>query len=420
MASFYCNQFKSTDTVLEYSKNLAKLQANGFGELAGIFASQGTAGANAAAEAVLKLNADGTSKTLTELQGKVDTYNGAIKTAGTSITDTAKQYVGKQFNINPNLIVDPSLTVNTPSQADIDAAGARLAEINVGITAKRDELIAKNKTLKRFGEKTVNVDQQLKDDPLYSGVIAEQAKLQAFLDGAKKQIFADLETQATTTATAINTSFSDAKIDVAIQPQVDNAAKELSAIPQKIKDTFGADFKANSVLALTGNSIGKGFVDGIKVGLDAQLLLVSEPIRVQFRTLGQQIAESIAYGFGVGNDAITNAIKKPFNDASTPLNSFFGTLVAASKAVGISASFAPIPQFHTGGIAGEKAVTHNGRFTRDEMLAVVKKKEGTLLVDGQNPFLFFIPIGKSKHFAGIFTHDEQTFRIINEFPVVLN
>lgn len=372
------NFTKSTDTVLEYSKNLAKLQANGFGELAGIFASQGTAGANAAAEAVLKLNADGTSKTLTELQGKVDTYNGAIKTAGTSITDTAKQYVGKQFNINPNLIVDPSLTVNTPSQADIDAAGARLAEINVGITAKRDELIAKNKTLKRFGEKTVNVDQQLKDDPLYSGVIAEQAKLQAFLDGAKKQIFADLETQATTTATAINTSFSDAKIDVAIQPQVDNAAKELSAIPQKIKDTFGADFKANSVLALTGNSIGKGFVDGIKVGLDAQLLLVSEPIRVQFRTLGQQIAESIAYGFGVGNDAITNAIKKPFNDASTPLNSFFGTLVAASKAVGISASFAPIPQFHTGGIAGEKAVTHNGRFTRDEMLAVVKKKEGIL------------------------------------------
>jgi len=279
---------------------------------------------------------------------------------------------------SPGELGAPVFSVTAPSQAEIDTAAARLAEIATAIKTKRDELLAKNKILKRFGEKTVNVDAAIGDNPLYTEVLAEQAKLQAFLDGAKKQIFADLETQATTTATAINTSFSDAKIDVAIQPQVDNAAKELSAIPQKIKDTFGADFKANSVLALTGNSIGKGFVDGIKVGLDAQLLLVSEPIRVQFRTLGQQIAESIAYGFGVGNDAITNAIKKPFNDASTPLNSFFGTLVAASKAVGISASFAPIPQFHTGGIAGEKAVTHNGRFTRDEMLAVVKKKEGIL------------------------------------------
>lgn len=370
------NTKKLTAYVTKFTDDIGYLAKTKFASVANLLAEQGPAlSANAASELRKQAEA-GNFKTLEAIQVNYDKFKQAIIDGGDKLSLAAKQAIASAYGLDPEIVIKPEFKTEI-DQTKIDAIAAELVAVDAKIYAKKKALeLVTPYDLGSFKGKLGAAGANY--DAGYAGLLAERDRLMGEQKALNADLFNSTKEQAAVSTAAINTEFSKVNISGAIAPSIEQAANDLAAVPQKIRDTFTNDFKANSLLNLTGNEIGKGFVDGIKVGLDAQLLLVSEPIRVQFRTLGQQIAESIAYGFGVGNDAITNAIKKPFNDASTPLNSFFGTLVAASKAVGISASFAPIPQFHTGGIAGEKAVTHNGRFTRDEMLAVVKKKEGIL------------------------------------------
>lgn len=358
------------DGVKSFGENINKLKTE-FPDLAEKIAALGPAAGGQLAKDLAK-NPKLAGDIRASLASAEEVYGKYTK----DVTGIVQTNFEKINGFNPGELGAPTFNIKEPDQATIDAAATRLSEIDTQIEAKRQELYKKNKVLKQHGEKGIDVEAAIKDNPLYAGVLEEQTRLQAFIDTAQKTVFTSLNTQAAATATSINTTFTNAKIDEAIQPQIDNITTSVQALPASVNKALVDDPFA---YIGTGIKIGTSLGEGASIGFTQTIATTKVVINSAFTSMGTEFANALTTSFTAGLKNLPNAILDPFRTTSVPLNTYLASLNTMSKALGLGDNVFPqIPKFHTGGIIGEKSDTHSGRFTAGEQLIVGKKGEGVL------------------------------------------
>lgn len=376
---------KSVDYINKFTSNLNTLYKAGFKDLATTFAEQGPAlAANALNEAVSKLGSKTGQKALTDLQNGLKTYKDTVANSGNEIRDVAKQVVGDKLGINPELIVDPSLSINAPSQAEIDAAASRLEEITAQIDAKRSEINKRNKVLKQHGEKSQG---SIEQNPLYTELLAEQSRLQDFVSKAQKTIFTGLQNQATNTATAVNTTFSKIDVSASLKPGIDKATKDIASIATG-PNSIGAQIAANFGPSLLNAKGSKSVVFKSNSAFDIKAI-IGDTLANSAKSAGQVAGEAMAKGLQDGFSAagilagakistIATAILDPFRKARRGINKLLSGLSDLGKSLGVKIQIDQIPEFHSGGIVGEKAKMRDAQLKDRERLAVLLEGEAVL------------------------------------------
>ncbi len=405
------------DGVKSFGENINKLKTE-FPDLAEKIAALGPAVGGQLAKDLA--NNPALAQQIRESLASAETTFGTYTTDVTGIIQTNYEKIN---GFSPGELSIPGFTINTPTQGDIDTTAAQLADVTTRIEAKRDELIAKNKTLKRFGEPTVNVDQQLQNNPLLTEAFAEQERLQAKLDELQTTVFTNTTKQAATTATAVNTTFANAKIDEAVKPQLDNVVTDIKAIPTEIK---GVNKEIATALTsdpfafiAPGISIGTQLGQGVDVGFTAVITASTEVWKASFTTIGTQLADALKGSFTTGLASLPEALLAPFRTTRIPLNSYLATLNSLSSVLGLKGLFPQIPVFHSGGIVGEKSDTHSGHIKSDERAAILQKGEGvlprsTMLKLGKGQFEMLRKgdgLGKSSESASSFNSDASNATI---------
>lgn len=436
---------KSADYILKFQSNLNKLYEAGFEETAALFAEQGPAAAGKALdEAVASIGKNGQSKALTELEKNMSVYEKVIKESGDKIDYIAAVAVGKQFNIAPELIVTPEIKEITPEALE---AGARKVQADIDrINVRRKELAAENNRLRQAGEQPKSVEQRLKEDPLYAelfppeptdaqieeminaqaavtekikakiaernktnkalksrgekslgniadnpeykDLLAEQARLTAFLDKAKNDIFSNIKTGASDTSTAVTQTFAQTDIAGAMQPNVDAAKAQIASIATG-QDSLGAQIASNFAPTLLGAKGKEAAPFKSSGAFDIQAILgetLNKTATSTGKAAGDAMAKAFKDSFKVGAQitegeakVLSTGILKPFRTARTGINSLITALTAMGTSLGVPITISQIPEFHTGGIVGSRgAKMHSGSVKDKEQLAVLLKGEAVL------------------------------------------
>jgi tape measure domain-containing protein len=394
-------------------------------------------------EAVASIGRDGKSKALTSLEISLGEYESAILGSGDAISRVAAVAVGKQFNISPDLIVTPEVKEMTPEalesaalrvQTDIDKIAKRRKEIaaeNVrrrklgekpksieerlkedplyaelyptaptateleqianAYTVVEDEIrkkILKNKAARKRARQDGSKQPTLEADPEYQSLVDEQARLAKVLEKTKNDIFTNIKTGATETSTAVTKTFEQTDISGAMKPEIDKAKGQIASIASgedslgsQIASQFGptllnakgksaAPFKASGafdIKAILGDTLTKTATSAGKAAGDA----MASAFKQSFKT-GAQMTEAEA-------KLLSTGILKPFRTARTGINSLITALTAMGTSLGVPISIKQIPEFHTGGIVGDRgAKMHSGSVKEKEQLAVLLKGEAVL------------------------------------------
>ena len=361
-----------SDGIASFGANINKLKAE-FPDLAQKIASLGPAAGGQLAKDLA--NNPALAQQIRESLAGAESVYGQY---GKDVIGIVQTNFEKINGFNPGELGGPSFDFTAPDQTEIDAIAQKILSVEEAIKARKEAIKKSAVPLRgRFGvEDAASLSE---NDTTLNRLEEKLNTLKVKQTEINTTIFTNLTSQATTTATVINSTFAQADISGAIKPQIDAVTADLAKVPEQIKTAFTGDFSAQNLLAATGSSIGMGLVNGINVGLTTGVELFRQIWISSFESLGSQIGQGFTLGFQNGLVGIKDAILGPFRATVAPLNKYFIALASAGKAIGLNVAFTPIPQFHDGGFPGDpKAQKHNGVFKQDEYLAVLKKGESVL------------------------------------------
>ena len=388
--------------IATFSKNIALVTAKGFGDVAAFLAKQGPATAGKALQdAANQLNA-GNAKTVTAIRDGISGITGEIDKLDPVLRTASQKFVEEKYGINPDVLVNPNYGFVPPAQAEIDRIAQEIADKEAQIQKKvleitnksnEDRIVEeKNRQAalrggRRFGVEdrdalTTNDREQLKQ------LKAELASLQAEQKAASASTFGEIGNAAKTSATQVQTTFAGVDISGALKPEVDAAKAQIASIASG-EDSLGSQISANFAPSLLGSKGNKSVVFKSNSAFDIKAILgdiLTTTATSAGKAAGDAMAKAFKDSFSTGAalsageaQVLSTGILKPFRTARLGINSLITALVAMGTSLGVPLTLKAIPEFHTGGVVGDRgARMHSGSIKEKEQLAVLLKGEAVL------------------------------------------
>lgn len=301
LATLKTNSDKTRQVITEFQADLTTLIQNGQGVLAAQLASQGPQAAGTAADQASKLVTntidpktkqtikDSSAKTLAELNGSFSSYTSAVTAYGMELGPAAAAALGQEYNIKPDVLINPSFgvvidTVEKQAIADqITAAETEIASL-VETKRKTSNTGAKRELTNDIAAKTKEID-------------GLKTKLAEISNGA----FTELTKQSANASTKIQSSMKEANIDGEIKKQSKKAGDEIKLIPTFIKDMKPDAKKEMKDIFVVDDGIKKqmaNFKKGIEDGLSGVNATVNIKTASRARAVGGPISPGVPYLVG--------------------------------------------------------------------------------------------------------------------------